>query len=104
MCKWLRENGFTNTPLHFSRFHPVFKLEQLPPTPIEVLDKAYKIALEEGIKYVYIGNVPGNEASNTKCPWCNAVIVERAGYRIASFRIKNGKCAECGKPVDGVWN
>jgi len=104
MCKWLRENGFTNTPLHFSRFQPVYKLEQLPPTPIEVLDKAYKIAMDEGIKYVYIGNVPGNEASNTRCPSCNAIIVERAGYRIVAFRIKDGKCGECGKIAEGVWS
>jgi pyruvate formate lyase activating enzyme len=104
MCKWLRENGFSDTPLHFSRFHPVYKLDQLPPTPVEVLRKAYTIAMEEGLKYIYIGNVPGNEASDTKCPSCNTVIVERAGYRIAANNISGGKCNKCGKPVHGVWN
>ena len=61
MCKWLSENGFENTPLHFSRFYPIHKLEQLPPTPVEILMNAAKIATDEGLKYVYTGNVPGNE-------------------------------------------
>jgi pyruvate formate lyase activating enzyme len=59
MCKWLSDNGFRNTPLHLSRFYPLHKLEQLPPTPVGILNSAYKIATEEGLKYVYTGNVPG---------------------------------------------
>jgi pyruvate formate lyase activating enzyme len=104
MCKWLADNGFTKTPIHFSRFHPMYKLEQLPPTPVELLDTAAKIAAEEGLKYVYTGNVPGNEQADTKCPSCGKNAVTRQGYTIISNTIKDGKCSSCGKKVDGVWS
>jgi pyruvate formate lyase activating enzyme len=104
MCKWLSDNGFRNTPLHFSRFYPVYKLEQLPPTPVDVLNTAAAIAAEEGLMYVYTGNVPGNELSSTKCPSCKATNVIREGYRIVSNTITGGKCSKCGHKIDGVWN
>jgi pyruvate formate lyase activating enzyme len=104
MCKWLSDNGFKNTPLHLSRFYPMHKLEQLPPTPVEILNSAYRIATEEGLKYVYTGNVPGDEISNTRCPSCNSTVVVRQGYRIASNNVKGGKCGKCGSKIEGVWN
>jgi pyruvate formate lyase activating enzyme len=104
MCKWLSENGFRNTPLHFSRFYPLHKLEQLPPTPVELLNKAYTIATSEGLKYVYTGNVPGNEISNTKCPSCNTTVITRQGFRVTSNSLKDGKCSKCGSKVDGIWS
>jgi len=104
MCKWLSENGFKNTPLHFSRFYPLHKLEQLPPTPVEILNSAYRIATGEGLKYVYTGNAPGNEISDTKCPSCNTTLLVRQGYRIAANNITEGKCSKCGTKIDGVWN
>lgn len=104
MCKWLSENGFKDTPLHFSRFYPLHKLEQLPPTPVEIMNNAFKIAAGEGLKYVYTGNLPGNEISNTKCPSCSTEVVTRQGYRIAGYKIEGGKCKKCGNKIDGVWN
>jgi pyruvate formate lyase activating enzyme len=104
MCKWLSDNGFKNTPLHFDRFYPLHKLEQLPPTPVEILKSAYGIAIEEGLKYVYTGNAPGSEMSDTKCPSCNSTLVVRQGFRVASNNIKGGKCNKCGNKVDGIWN
>lgn len=104
MCKWLSDNGFKNTPLHFSRFYPLHKLEQLPATPVELLNSAYKIATDEGLKFVYTGNAPGNEISDTKCPSCHASVVVRQGYRIAVNNIKGGKCSNCGCEIEGVWN
>jgi pyruvate formate lyase activating enzyme len=104
MCKWLNDNGFKNTPLHFSRFYPMHKLEQLPPTPVEILNNAYKIATEEGLKYVYTGNSPGNEISDTKCPSCNSTVVARQGFRISANNIREGKCNKCGNKIEGVWN
>ncbi|MGA2405580.1 MAG: AmmeMemoRadiSam system radical SAM enzyme [Bacteroidales bacterium] len=104
MCKWLSDNGFKNTPLHLSRFYPMHKLEQLPPTPVEILSNAYRIATEEGLKFVYTGNVPGNEISDTKCPSCNSTLVVRQGFRIVSNTITGGKCNKCGQNIEGVWN
>lgn len=104
MCEWLSSNGLQDSPLHFSRFHPMYKLTQLPPTPVATLEKAREIALESGIRYVYIGNVPGTKASNTTCPKCKKTVVERRGYMITSNQIKEGKCTFCNEPISGVWN
>jgi len=104
MCRWLNNNGFSKTPLHLSRFFPLHKLEQLPPTPVETLNEAAKIAEEEGIRYVYTGNVPGNELSNTICPECKTIQISRNGFRVTSNAIRGGKCSNCLKPVEGVWN
>ena len=104
MCKWLSDNGFKDTPLHFSRFYATYKLEQLPPTPVEVLRSAAKIAAGEGLKYIYIGNVPGNEMADTKCPSCGSTVVSRQGYRIVSNSITGGKCSKCGNEVKGIWS
>ena len=103
MCDWLYKNGFADNPLHFSRFQPLYKLTQLPPTPLSTLTKAREIALDAGIKYVYIGNIPGTEAENTFCPNCNKIIIKRRGYRILSNHVINGECEYCSEPISGVW-
>lgn len=104
MCKWLSENGFKNVPVHFSRFYPTYKLEQLPPTPVDILNKAARIASSEGLNYVYTGNVPGSEISDTKCPKCNTTLIVRQGFRVAENRLKDGKCFSCGTSINGIWN
>ncbi len=104
MCDWLYSNGFENVPLHFSRFHPLYKLTQLPPTPVETLEQARKTAMDAGIKFVYIGNVPGSEASNTYCPGCGEIVIERKGYRITQNNLSGGKCSSCQEVIPGVWN
>jgi pyruvate formate lyase activating enzyme len=104
MCRWLNDNGFSRVPIHFSRFYPTYKLEQLPPTPVETLGNAVKIATEEGLKYVYTGNVPGNEKSDTRCPDCGEILIVRQGYRIAANKLSGGKCSKCGRIIDGIWD
>jgi len=104
MCKWLSDNGFRDTPLHFSRFYPTHKLQQLPPTPVEVLRNAVKAATSEGIRYAYTGNVPGNDISDTKCASCGTVLVKRLGFTITANSVSNGKCSNCGNVVPGVWS
>jgi len=104
MCKWLGENGFKDTPLHFSRFYPTYKLEQLPPTPVEILKKAANIATGEGIRYVYVGNVPGNDMADTRCPSCGTVVVARKGFTVTLNNITGGKCNKCGKTIEGIWS
>jgi pyruvate formate lyase activating enzyme len=103
MCNWLAENGLANTPLHFSRFHPDYKLTQLSATPIGVLTQARDIALAAGIKYVYIGNVPGLDAENTFCPKCHQIVIERKGYTILQRNLDKGNCKKCGEKIHGVW-
>jgi pyruvate formate lyase activating enzyme len=103
MCKWIKENLGDDVPVHFSRFHPNFQLRNLPPTPINTLERARDIAQETGLKYVYIGNVPGHPAESTYCPGCKRAVVRRMGYTILSVSIKEGKCAFCGYEIKGRW-
>jgi len=104
MCHWLAAGGFSHFPLHFSRFHPMYKLRNLPATPYETLKKARAIARSEGMDHVYIGNVPGGDAENTICPQCGATAIERKGYRIIQNNLSKGSCGNCGNSVAGVWN
>jgi len=103
MCAWLAENGFEDTPLHFSRFHPTYKLTQLPPTPVNILKSARDAAVGEGLNYVYVGNVPGAGFENTLCPGCKKTVIERRGYLTLQNHITGGKCGFCGTKIAGVW-
>jgi len=103
MCLWIKENLGADTPLHFSRFFPMYKLLSLIATPPETLERATKIALESGLKYVYIGNLPGDPAENTYCPKCKKLLIERKGYFILQNNISDGKCKFCGEKIEGVW-
>ena len=104
MCEWIKENLGRDTPLHFGRFFPHYKLGNLPPTPIETLEMARKIALDTGLRYVYIGNVPGNPAENTYCPNCGKLLVKRSGYIVGENNIVDGKCKFCDYKIAGRWN
>ena len=103
MAKWVRNEVGEQVPVHFSRFQPMYLVKNLPPTPISTLEAARKTALEEGLRFVYVGNVPGHEGENTFCPGCGKVAVQRIGYRIASIQLKAGRCDTCGTPIPGVW-
>ncbi len=102
-CEWMVENLGPDVPLHFSRFHPQYKLTDLPPTPVETLEHARDIAHAAGLRYVYIGNVPGHDASDTRCPSCGASLIERVGYSVEITGLSDGRCAVCGAPISGVW-
>ena len=103
MTEWLCVHGLQDAPLHFSRFAPLYKLNQLPATPVGTLEKARASAITAGLRYVYIGNVPGHEAENTYCPRCGAVAMERRGFTVLRKEIANGKCRGCGERLPGVW-
>lgn len=90
-------------PWHVSRFYPAYKLENLPPTPIETLNKARKIGLDAGLRYVYQGNVPG-EGENTYCPNCGRLLINRYGYQVMRYDLKDSKCSHCGAKIDGLWS
>ena len=104
MCRWLLDNISPDYPLHFSRFHGEHKLIHLPPTPRATLDEAYRIALDVGLHYVYVGNVPGHPSQNTLCPGCKKIVIRRKGYLILENNITAGKCKFCSHKISGVWN
>jgi len=89
-------------PWHVTRFYPAYRLFDLPPTPVDTLDKARKIGLEVGLKYVYQGNIP-EEGENTYCPSCGKLLIKRHDYEVMQNIIKDSKCPYCGTKIDGVW-
>jgi len=89
-------------PWHVTAFHPDYKLLHLPPTPRSVLKKAREIGLSEGLKYVYSGNIPGDEGENTYCWNCHKILIRRWGFKVLENNIKEGKCPHCGAKIDGV--
>ncbi len=103
MCNWLVNSGFTDCPLHFLRFFPLYKLTNLPYTPESILEQARNIAMKAGMKYVYIGNVPGTTFENTYCPHCKKPVIERQGFAILQNNLKSSACKFCGTKIAGVW-
>jgi pyruvate formate lyase activating enzyme len=103
LAGWVLETIGPDVPLHFSRFHPTYQLTNLPMTPIEALETARQVALDMGLHYVYVGNVPGHEGNHTYCPHCGRLIVQRAGMATTSMNIVDGQCGYCQTPIAGVW-
>jgi pyruvate formate lyase activating enzyme len=103
MSDWLCENGLSDCPIHFSRFTPLYKLNQLPSTPVSTIDRALAIARTSGMHYVYAGNVPGHRAENTFCHRCGKMIIERRGFVIMVNEIRDGICGYCKAKIPGVW-
>jgi pyruvate formate lyase activating enzyme len=103
LAEFIARDLGADTPWHISRFHPTYKLTDRPATPVQTLAQAREIGLQAGLKYVYTGNVPGNEGENTFCPGCGQRVIERWGFQVGALRIENGGCAHCGKRIDGVW-
>lgn len=104
LARWIVENVGPDVPTHFSRFYPMYKLKNLPPTPVESLERARNIAMEEGINYAYIGNVPGHPGNHTYCAHCGEIIIGRLGFAVREYHIVDGKCEYCGNPIPGVWS
>lgn len=103
MARWAAGEIGPDVPVHFSRFQPMYLLKNLPPTPVASLEAARRIALEEGLRYVYVGNVPGHEGENTYCPKCRTAVIERSGFEIRANRLKGGACPSCRTPIPGLW-
>jgi pyruvate formate lyase activating enzyme len=103
MCEWIVEHLGNQVPMHFIRFFPAYKLQRLPPTPVETLEQAIAIAEDVGLQYVYIGNVPSHERNSTFCPNCGRRIVERVYFFVTSLDVENGRCRFCDHPIPGIW-
>jgi len=103
LCDWIIENLGKDTPVHFSRFFPMYKLTNLPPTPVASLRRAEKIAKKKGLNFVYVGNLPLNIGENTHCPSCNRLLIRRIGYQILENKMRTNQCPYCGATVPGVW-
>lgn len=103
LVRFIRDELGPDTPWHISRFYPQYKMLHKPYTPLETLQRAYFIGKEEGLYYIYIGNVPGNETENTFCPKCNTLLLERYGFSVLQNNLKEGACPNCGFSISGVW-
>lgn len=103
LSKWIAGEAGPDVPVHFTRFHPDYQLQNLPPTPVATLERAREAAMKEGIHYAYVGNVPGHPGNNTYCPKCGKVCVARSGLFVTGIKMKNGCCAACGTKIPGVW-
>ncbi len=103
LARWIVNEVGPDVPVHFTRFHPDYQMLNLPPTPISTLEKAYDIAKAEGIRYPFVGNVPGHRGNNTYCPTCGEAVIVRKGFFVSKMRIKQGHCGSCNTPIAGVW-
>jgi len=96
VATWIRDNMGKDTPFHLLRFHPNYRLTEIPSTPIATLEKACKMSYEAGLNYVYIGNVPGHSYENTYCPNCHELVVKRFSFEIVKWNItKDMRCPKC---------
>jgi pyruvate formate lyase activating enzyme len=103
MCRWIAEELGPLTPLHFSRFYPMYKMQHHFPTPVDTLEQARDLALKAGLKYVYLGNIPGNPAESTYCHHCGKLVIQRRGYQIGEVKMQDGACGHCGGAIPGIW-
>ena len=103
LAQWVKSNLGAEVPLHFSRFYPQYLLKNLPPTPLETLERAKAIADAEGLHYVYLGNTPGHPAESTYCPKCHRIVIERIGFTVKEIHLRKGKCEYCQQAIAGVW-
>jgi pyruvate formate lyase activating enzyme len=104
MSRWVLEELGPGVPVHFTRFHPTYRLTNLPPTPVETLQRCRDLAMKAGLHYVYAGNVPMHPGENTYCHQCRMELIRRVGYRVAANRIRDGACPSCKVPIPGVWS
>jgi pyruvate formate lyase activating enzyme len=102
MCQWIKKELGTDVPLHFSAFHPDYKMPDVPATPPATLVRARNIAILQGLQYVYTGNVHNQEGDTTFCPSCHAALIVRDWYQINQYRLTaDARCPDCGAAVAG---
>ncbi len=103
LAGWIVEALGPDTPWHISRFHPAFRMMDVPSTPAATLRRAAELGRETGLRHVYVGNAPELGQENTLCAGCGRLLIERAGYRCRSVLGARGVCPDCGRPLEGRW-
>ena len=103
MSVWIKENVSPDVPLHFARFFPNYQLAKHYATPLETLEKAYDIAKNAGLQYVYLDNVGNHKATSTYCPKCGEMLIQRSESKVDIVGMKNGQCMKCEYEIPGVW-
>jgi pyruvate formate lyase activating enzyme len=101
IARWIRSELGPDTPWHVSRFYPHLDLSHIPPTPIETIERARDIGMEEGIRYVYVGNIPGHPGEDTYCHGCGRCVIRRSGFSIARTSLVEGRCPRCDTVIPG---
>lgn len=104
MCDWIVQNLGTDVPVHFTAFHPDFRMRDRPPTPKETLIRAREQALQAGIRYPYVGNVHDVAGQSTYCPGCGQMLIERDWYELGAYRLRGNLCDKCSTPIAGVFD
>jgi pyruvate formate lyase activating enzyme len=104
VSRFVRDEVGPETPVHFTRFHPSYRLQNLPSTPVATLERARSLAMAEGLRFVYLGNVPGHPGESTYCPRCGKVLIRRFGMAVAENRLKAGACPDCHRSIPGIWS
>jgi len=102
IARFILELG-EDVPWHISQYYPTYKLDDQPRTPVDTLLRARKVGLDMGLRYVYVGNVPAGEWESTYCYRCGELLIGRVGYTISEYRVKGGRCGNCGARTDGVF-
>jgi pyruvate formate lyase activating enzyme len=102
MARFIAQEVGVETPWHVSRFHPDYQMYDRGPTPQSTLQRAYELGKEAGLRYVYVGNMPGARLEDTYCPNCGEAVIRRRGFQLTQTSIHDGHCANCGTAIDGV--
>ncbi|HVP11503.1 MAG TPA: AmmeMemoRadiSam system radical SAM enzyme [Phycisphaerae bacterium] len=103
MCRWIHQNLGDTVPLHFARFVPMYKLANLPQTPVQTLEAACDIGRKAGLRFVYTSNISPHPGNNTICPDCQQPLIQRLGFKILDNKMSKGTCPKCHHRLPGVW-
>jgi pyruvate formate lyase activating enzyme len=104
LCRFVAGEVGPDVPIHFTRFHPDYQLLNLPPTPVATLERARDVAMAAGVRYAYVGNVPGHPGNHTYCPACRKAVVCRDGFLVTEVNLVRGRCRFCRQAIAGVWS
>jgi len=104
MCDWVLKELGDDVPLHFTAFHPDFRLQDRPPTPLATLLRARELAVRAGVKFVYVGNVDDLAHQSTYCPACSQVVIERNWYELGKYQLEGNRCRHCGHLIAGQFD